>query len=67
VLRLCDAAGIRSIEAFDDRFPITQSLYNWSQDLEDALWNAGLGDGEMLLARIAVCEEALRRFPAKIS
>src|SRR5260221_559156 len=64
-LRLCDATGIRSIEGFDARFPMTQSLYNWSQDLEDALWNAGLGDREMLLARIAVCEEALRRFPGE--
>jgi hypothetical protein len=63
VLRLCDATGIGSVEEFDDRFPMTQSLYNWSQDLEDALWNAGLHDREMLLARIGVCEEALRRFP----
>jgi hypothetical protein len=63
VLRLCDAAGIGSVEEFDDRFPMTQSLYNWSQDLEDALWNAGLHDREMLVARIGVCEEALRRFP----
>jgi hypothetical protein len=63
VLCLCDAAGIGSVEEFDDRFPMTQSLYNWSQDLEDALWNAGLHDREMLLARIGVCEEALRRFP----
>ena len=62
VLRLCDATGIHSIGEFDDRFPMTQSLYNWSQDMEDALWNAGLGDREFLLARIAVCEEALRRF-----
>jgi hypothetical protein len=63
VLRLCDAAGIRSIAEFDDRFPMTQSLYNWSQDLEDALWNAGLRDRELIQARIDVCEEALRRFP----
>ncbi|MDA8394956.1 MAG: hypothetical protein M0T72_06895 [Candidatus Dormibacteraeota bacterium] len=62
-LRLCDAKGIRSIEEFDDRFPMTQSLYNWSPDLEDTLWNAGLDSGAMLLARIAVCEEALQRFP----
>ena len=40
-----------------------QSLFNWSQDLEDALWNAGREDPEFLRARIAVCEEALRRFP----
>ena len=62
VLRLCDATGVRSIEEFDDRFPMTQSLYNWSQDLEDALWGSGLSDPDTLLARIAVCEEALRRF-----
>ena len=65
VLFLCDAAGVGSIEEFDDRFPMTQSLYNWGQDLEDALWNAGLADPAMLQARIAVCEEALRRFPSE--
>ena len=63
VLRLCDATGIRSIAEFDDRFPMTQSLYNWSQDLQDTLWNAGLRDHRFILARIEVCEEALRRFP----
>ena len=63
VLRLCDATGIASIEEFDDRFPMTQCLYNWSQDFEAALWNAGLDDRGMLLARIDFCEEALRRFP----
>ncbi|MGH3256321.1 MAG: SEC-C metal-binding domain-containing protein [Streptosporangiaceae bacterium] len=63
VLRLCDATGIGSIEEFDDRFPMTQSLYNWSQDLELALWNAGLDDRDLLLICIEVCEEALRRFP----
>jgi len=63
VLRLCDATGIGSIEEFDERFPMTQCLYNWSQDLENALWNAGLDDRGLLLARIDVCEEALRRFP----
>ncbi|MHB1502210.1 MAG: hypothetical protein ACYCYK_13940 [Candidatus Dormibacteria bacterium] len=63
VLHLCDAAGISSIAEFDDRFPLTQSLYNWSQDLEEVLWNAGLNNREFLLARIEVCAEALRRFP----
>lgn len=63
VLGLCDAAGIGSIREFDDRFPMTQSLYNWSQDLQDALWNAGLDDRQMLRARIAVCKELLHRFP----
>ena len=44
VVRLCEITGIHSIGEFDDRFPMTQSLFNWSQDLEDALWNAGLED-----------------------
>jgi len=61
--RLCEITGIRSVREFDDRFPLTQSLFNWSQDLEDALWNAGLSDPEFLRARIAFCEDALARFP----
>jgi tetratricopeptide (TPR) repeat protein len=63
VVRLSEITGIGSIDAFDKRFPMTQSLFNWSQDLEDALWNAGLDDRDLLRARIAVCEDALRRFP----
>jgi tetratricopeptide (TPR) repeat protein len=63
VVRLCELTGIDSIRGFDDRFSMYQSLFNWSQDLEDALWNAGREDPELLRARIAVCEEALRRFP----
>ena len=63
VVRLCELTGIDSIREFDDRFSMYQSLFNWSQDLEDALWNAGREDPEFLRARIAVCEEALRRFP----
>jgi hypothetical protein len=60
---LCDATGISSSEEFDDRFPMTQSLYNWSQDLEMALENAGRDDHEMRQALIDFCEESLRRFP----
>lgn len=63
VVRLCELTGIDSIREFDDRFSMYQSLFNWSQDLEDALWNAGREDPELLRARIGVCEEALRRFP----
>ena len=63
VVRICELTGIDSIRRFDDRCPMYQSLFNWSRDLEDALWNAGLKDPEFLRARIAVCEEALRRFP----
>jgi tetratricopeptide (TPR) repeat protein len=64
VLRLLDKAGLRSIADFDARFRGTQALFNWIQDLETELWNAGLRERQFLTARIAVCEEGLRRFPA---
>ena len=63
VVRICELTGIDSIRQFDDLCSMYQSLFNWSGDLEDALWNAGREDPEFLRARIAVCEEALRRFP----
>jgi uncharacterized protein YchJ len=64
VLRLLDKAGIESIEEFDERFRGSQSLFNWIQDLESELWNAGLDDRQFLRARIGMCEEATRRFPS---
>ena len=65
VLGLLDKGGLSSIRAFDERFRGSQSLFNWIQDLEDELWNAGLEDPQFLTARIAVCEEGLRRFPTE--
>jgi len=62
VVRLLDKAGIESIADFDERFGGTQSLFNWIQDLESELWNAGLEERQFLSARIALCEEGLRRF-----
>ena len=62
VLRILDKAGMQSIQEFDERFGGSQSLFNWIQDLEDELWNAGLEDRQFLTARIALCEEGLRRF-----
>jgi hypothetical protein len=62
---LCDATGIGSIDEFDGRFPLTQSLYNWLSDVEMELWNAGIGNREFLTARIGFCSEALRRFPCE--
>ena len=64
VLRLCDVAGISSIEEFDGRFSLTQFLCNSIQDLEMALENAGRDDGELRQALIEFGEESLRRFPS---
>jgi hypothetical protein len=63
VVYLLDKGGIRSIADFDARFGGLQTLFNWIQDLETELWNAGLQDPHFLTARISACEEGLRRFP----
>jgi len=63
MLRLCDAVGARSIGEFDDHFPMTQSLFNWCQDLEMALQNGGEHDPELRTARLEMAAEWLRRFP----
>jgi tetratricopeptide (TPR) repeat protein len=65
VLRMCDATGARSIREFDDRFPMTQSLFNWCQDLEMALQNGGEHDPELRTARLEMGAEWLRRFPGE--
>jgi len=65
VLRMCDATGARSIREFDDRFPMTQSLFNWCQDLEMALQNGGEHDPELRTARLEMAVEWLRRFPGE--
>ncbi len=62
VLRIFDKSGMQSIHEFDERFRGTQSLFNWIQDLQSELWNAGLEDRQFLTARIAMCEEGLGRF-----
>src|SRR6516162_982036 len=62
VLHILDKGDMQSIQEFDDRFGGSQSLFNWIQDLEGELWNAGLEDRQFLTARIALCEEGLRRF-----
>lgn len=65
VVQILDIAGIKSISEFDDRFRGTQCVFNWIQDFEIELWNAGLRDRKFLTARIAICEERLRRFAAE--
>jgi len=65
VLGIFDKSGMQSIQEFDERFGGTHYLFNWIQDLEDELWNAGMDDRQFLTARIAMCEEAMRRFPTE--
>jgi tetratricopeptide (TPR) repeat protein len=62
VLYFFDKAGFATISAFDARFLGTQSLFNWIQDLEMELWNAGLKERQFFIRRIALCEKALGIF-----
>lgn len=62
VLYIFDKADFESIGEFDDRFLGTQSLFNWIQELEIELWNAGLRDRQFLSSRVGICEERLRIF-----
>jgi hypothetical protein len=52
-----------SLDEFDDRFGGTQSVFNWVQDLETELHNAGLEEPRFFHERISLCEMMLDRFP----
>jgi len=64
-LHIIDKARIDSIEEFDRLFRGTEPVFNWVQDLEDELWNAGFKDTTFLADRVIVCEEGLKRFESE--
>ncbi len=53
--------GIETLADFDDCFAGTQCLFNWVQDLETELGNAGWEAPQFLQERIAFCETVLER------
>jgi hypothetical protein len=63
VLRLADRFGLDTVEELDERFGGTQCLFNWVQDFELELANAGVEDETFRRERIRYCEEFLTRFP----
>ena len=66
ILDLMARAVLDSLDRFDDHFGGTQSVFNWVQDLEMELHNAGLEEPQFFRERIALCETMLspvfRRF-----
>lgn len=64
VLALLDRAGITSLEELDRQFSGGEFVLSWIHALDQELWNAGLDDPQFFRARIALCEESLRRFAA---
>jgi len=63
VLGIIDRAEMDSLDEFDDRFGGTQSVFNWVQDLETELHNAGLEEPKFFHERISLCKMMLDRFP----
>jgi hypothetical protein len=62
ILDLIPRSGTDSLETFDEQFAGTQSLFNWLQDLETELHNAGLEDPQFFRERIAFCKAVITRF-----
>lgn len=62
VLALAEKSSFRSLEEFDESFGGTQSIFNWIQDFEMELHNAGREEPSYHPRRFDVCEQFLRRF-----
>ncbi len=63
ILDIIDRTEMDSLDEFDDRFGGTQCVFNWVQDLETELHNAGLEEPRFFHERISLCETMLDRFP----
>lgn len=63
-LSLLDKSGSKSIDEFDEQFKGTEWVFNWLQEFEQELWNAGIEQPRFFRDRVRVCEENLLRFPS---
>ncbi len=55
--------GFATIEDLDEAFDGTQFVFNWAQDLDDALHDAGLEEPRFWEEALRIAEEVLRLFP----
>ncbi len=62
VCKIAEAQQLRSVRAFDERFPMTQCVFNWVQDFVRELANAGCDDQALLQRRLDVLNTFLGRF-----
>ncbi|MBZ9634579.1 tetratricopeptide repeat protein [Clostridium sp. FP1] len=61
IIYIMEHHEISGINAFDDKFGGTQSVFNWSSDFEMELYNAGRDDESYLERRIGFCSEYVKR------
>ncbi len=62
ILGFMDRAGLQSLDDFDRQFRGSQAVFNWIQDFEIELHNAGLDDPQFFHQRVALCKTVLDRF-----
>lgn len=62
ILHIMDRHQIPSLDEFDQWFAGTQSVFNWVQDFEMELGNAGIEDGHFLDEKISLCKTMIGRF-----
>jgi hypothetical protein len=62
ILAIIDRSEMDSLDEFDECFGGTQCVFNWVQDLETELHNAGLEEPTFFRERISLCETMLDRF-----
>jgi tetratricopeptide (TPR) repeat protein len=64
-LGLVEETGTKSIREFDKTFSPNWLIFNWVQDFEAALWNAGLKDTQFFHHGIRYANEYLEIFQAE--
>jgi hypothetical protein len=62
VCKLAEAQQLRSVRDFDERFPMSQCVFNWVQDFLRELRNAGQDDLSYLQRQLEVLHTFLDRF-----
>lgn len=61
IIYLMNQHNISGINAFDNKFRGTQSVFNWASDFEMELHNAGIYDASYAQKRIDFCSEYIKR------
>jgi len=57
------SSNIKSIEEVEGSLAAVVGLYDWCQDFETELWNAGLEDEKYHFTRIRYCQDFCNYFP----
>ena len=62
ILKIISRHEIPSLDAFNEQFAGTQCLFNWVQDFESELGDAGIDEVHFFHERISLCKTMIDRF-----